>query len=435
MSGRHTERGRGWGERFVLALAFALLLPMLSHAVAPPVPIPEEPGPPLFNPDDIHTNPVNMAMAFIGSTTNRSSGPLATAATLVTGVKVHAWDLDGIMTNRYNRRSFGAAMLISSGFHPGGSPISLFGMLHFGQGLDFWALQNTDKFLAIHPSELSIIEDGRRVPDGGPEAEVYSHFLNRSFYTSPKAFASAVRKDLTYTHLLDDPVRNRGEVVRVEGRLLRINSFRPPFEVEQEGVSQLFEAWIFNEVFGASPYCVITTHWPDHLPRSYLGQARIKEIVRVSADGYFIKTFKYKASDSKKTERDTPLVVAHSLQYDKPDGVPEDSSAWIRTLFYSFVGTLGVLFMGVFGVTFWYRRNDTSTRRRLMAHAPEFVLPTPDAPPPGSPPMAMPVRPRTGIDRSVPMMPRITFPSSGKGEKGESPGPKEGQPPDEGAGA
>ena len=202
-------------------------------------------------------------------------------------------------------------------------------------------------------------------------------------------------------------------MVRVSGRLLRVNSYSPPFEVKQAGVSQLYEAWIFTEVFGASPYRVLFTNWPDHLPRSYLGQARIKDLVRVSADGYFFKTFKYKASDSRKTERDTALVVAHSLDYDKPGDAPPDPKDKVYLWMYSFVGTLGALFFCVLGVAFWYRRNDTSIRRRLMARAPEFVLPTPDAPPPGAPPMAMPVRPSTGIDRSTPMMPRITFPSTG----------------------
>ena len=188
---------------------------------------------------------------------------------------------------------------------------------------------------------------------------------------------------------------------------------------------------------GASPYCVVTTHWPDNLPRSYLGQPKIKDTVRVSTDGYFVKTFRYKSSDGRGTERETPLVVAHSLHYDIPAGPPEEPAHWVRTLLFAFGATLGALVFGVLGVTYWYRKNDITTRRRLMARAPEFVLPTPDAPPPGAPPVAMPVRPTNGIDRSVPMKPRITFPSSGKGEgeRGESTGPKEGQPPDEGAGA
>jgi hypothetical protein len=438
MSGRHVERGRGRGESFALALAFALLLPVLSSAVAPPVPLEEVPGPgPLFNPDDIHTDPTNLAMALIGSTGLRSSGPLTTSAILVMGDRVRTWDLEGVMTSPSNRKSFGAAMLISSGFNPGGSPISQLAMLPIGQSLDFWALQDTNKLLYLTPEELNQVSDGSPIADFGSESLVYSHFLIRSFFTSPAAFKKGVRPDLTYAHLLSDPAYYRGEVVHVEGRLLRINRFRPPDEPQREGVSALYEAWIFNEVFGASPYCVVTTHWPDHLPRSYLGQPKIKEIVRVSADGYFVKTFKYKASDARKTERESPLVVAHSLHYDKPEGPPPEPGHWVRTLSYASIATLGALVLGVFGVSYWYRRNDTTTRRRLMARAPEFVLPTPDAPPPGSPPVAMPVRPVNGIDRSVPMKPRITFPSSGKGEgeRGESPGPKEGQPPDEGAGA
>ena len=437
MSRRHVERGRGWGELLALALAFALSVPAFSFAVAPPIPVPEEPGPhPLFNPDNVHTNPENMAMALMGSPSLPVSGPLVTAATLVAGVKTGAWNLDGVMTNRYNRRSFGAAMLISARFNPGGSQLSQLALLRIGQDLKFWALQNTDKLLYLHESELKIIQDGSRTGDGGAESEVYSHFLIRSFFTSPKAFESGVRNDLTYTHLLGYPEKYRGEVVRVEGRLLRINHYPPPDEVLREGVNTLYEAYIFNEVFGASPYCVVFTNWPDDLPRSYLGQAKIKDIVRVGTSGYFVKTYKYKASDGRNTERESPLVVTHSLSYEKPPESIGDRRDWVHTWLYAFIGSLGALVMGVLGVTYWYRRNDTATRRRLRARAPEFVLPTPDAPPP-SPPMAMPVRPPNGADRSVPMKPRITFPSTGKsdGERGDSESSKEGQPPDEGAGA
>ena len=254
MSGRHVERGRGRGESFASALAFALLLPVLSSAVAPPVPIAEEPGPgPLFNPDEIHTNPINMAMAVLGSTGSRASAPLATAATVVAGTKLGAWDFDGIMTNRYNRQSFGAVMLICSGFNPGGSQISQIGILRIGESLDFWALQNTDKLLYLPESDLSLIKDGSPVAEGGNEAIVYNQFLIRSFFTSPAAFKSGVKPGLTYTHLLSEPGPSRGEVVQVSGRLLRINRFRPPHEVASVGVSTLYEAWINNEVFGASP--------------------------------------------------------------------------------------------------------------------------------------------------------------------------------------
>ena len=436
MSGRHVEHGRGRGESFVLALAFALLFPILAFAVAPP-PAPEEvPGPgPLLNPDDIHTNPVHMAMAVVGSTIIRdNSSPWVTAATLYGGVQAGSWDLKGIMSFPETRRPYGAALLVAAGFGPGGSQLGQLALLPTGQSFDFWALQNTDKLLYLPPEDLRVVQDGFRTGNGGGESVVYNQFLKRAFFTSPKAFASGVKTDLTYTHLLGDPERYRGEVVRIDGRLLRINKFPPPHEVQEEGVSALYEAYIFNESFGSSPYCVVFTNWPEHLPLSYLGQAKIKDTVRVRTDGYFVKTYKYKASDGRNTERELPLVVTHTLQFEKPPEVVTDRREWVYLWMYGFMAALGALVVGVLGVTYWYRRNDLSTRRRLMAHAPEFVLPTPDAPP-FSPPMAMPVRPTSGIDRSVPMRPRITFPSSGKGdgERGEK--PKEGQPPDEGAGA
>ena len=436
MSGRHIERGRGRGESFVLALAFALLFPLLASAVAPPVAPEEVPGPgPLLNPDDIHTNPVHMATAAIGNRFLPHVGGWAMAGNLVAGVQAGSWDLKSILTYEETRRPFGAALLVAAGFNPGVSHLNQINLLQIGHSLEFWALQDTDMLLHLTPEELRVFQDGTPIGDGGAESRTYNHFLIRAFFTSPKAFASRVRTDLTYAHLLREPDTSRGEVVRVEGRLLRINRFlKVPYEVQKEGVSSLYEAYIYDESFGASPYCVVFTNWPDNLPLSYLGQAKIKEIVRVRTAGYFVKTYKYKASDGRNTERELPLVVTHTLAYEKPPEVVTDRRDRVYLWMYLFMGGLGALVVGVLGVTFWYRRNDLSTRRRLMAHAPEFVLPPPDAPP-SSPPMAMPVRPNSGIDRSVPMKPRITFPSSGKGdgERGEK--PKEDQPPDEGAGA
>jgi len=258
MIGRQIGRGRGWGETLALALAFALSVPAL--AVAPPVPVPDVPGPgPVFNPDEIHTSPVHMALAVLGGSGIRGSGPVVATATVVAGEKAGSWDLGGVMTNRYSRVSFGAAMLLSGGLTPGNNPIGQLATLQFGQSLDCWALQNTDKLLYLPPGDLRVIQDGTRIAEWGPEALIYGRFLIRSFFTSPAAFATGVRTDLTYTHLLGDPARYRGEVVRVEGRLLRINTFPPPYEAEREGVTAIYEAWIFNEVFGASPYCVVTT--------------------------------------------------------------------------------------------------------------------------------------------------------------------------------
>ena len=394
--------------------------------------MPEVPGPPLFNPDEIQTNSQNMALAVLGGSLSPVSGPLVAAATLYAGEQAKVWTLEGIMTNSYSRWSLGAGTLVAGGF--GGSPLGQFGILKAGQSFDCWALFDTDKFVPLPESWLKVVSDGSRVANGGSESVIYGRVLLRSFFGSPAAFKSALREDITYAHLLDDPVRYRGEVVRVEGRLLRINTFAPPHEVEFAGCSAVYEAWIFNEVFGASPFCVVFTHWPDDLPRSYLGQAKLNQIVRVRADGYFFKTFKYKASDKNKTERDAPLVVSYSLWYEKPDTTPPDPGSWVRTLLYTFVGLFGALLVGVFGLTFWYRRNDTSVRRRLMARTPEFVLPTPDAVPQVAP-VAMPVRPPNGVDRSSPMRPRITFPSTGKGDGERGDTPKEGKPPDEGAGA
>lgn len=429
----HQCRGLIAGLLCLVALVWAAP----AGAVAPPPlqPLPEEPGPgPLFAPNEFHTNPLHMALNVFGASTSPGSGRFASVAALYAGEQTRAWNLEGALTNRYSRVSLAASTLVGNGVGTG----ALFGLatLKIGEQLDCWTLMDTDRFRALPPEWLAAVSDGPGIPIGGLEADIYSRVLTRAYYTSQKALARAARRDVTFTHVINEPERYRGTVMRIDGRILRVNRFDPPVEAEAAGISDLYEAWVFNEAFGTNPFCLVFTVWPEGLSRDLLGQPKINEVVRISFDGFFFKNYRYKSKDRNGTLRETPLVVGRSLVV-HPAGDEEPSSAAgnIYLLLYLFVASVVGLIFGIFGLTYWYRRSDRRMQQRLQAHMPEFVLPPPDAMP-VLPPAAAPVKRGNGTPSNLPHRPRITFPGAGNrgsAPEGGSPPPDPG--PDEGAGA
>jgi hypothetical protein len=232
--------------------------------------------------------------------------------------------------------------------------------------------------------------------------------------------------------------------MHIEGRLGKIDRSDPPWEAAQEGVNDFFEAWVFSEYLGSNPYKVIFTEWPADLPRSLLGKELLSKekkypIYRVAMDGYFIKKYRYQARDGKKTDRDAPLFVGHTLTViGEKQSTEADNVAWLGNLGFGIVAIFAFLLATVLGLTLYFRRTDSRIRRRLLAtRGGEFVLPPPDALP-----VAAPVAPQGRSTSVRPVAtPRITFPAGTVERRIEPPPGGEGdrgspdKPPEEGAGA
>jgi hypothetical protein len=429
---------------FLQALAAALLSISPAAAVAPPPRAPEVPGPgPLFAADEFHTDPVRMALAVLG-TSGSPIGNWGPAFVLSAGdhPRVRAWELKGPLTNLYSRRACGTAALFLAGFQgdAGLSAFATLGTLKAGHFLECWALRDTDRFFGLPKEWMDAVNDGQGIPVGGLEADIYSRVLTLANYTSTAAFQKAARKDIAYVHIYNEPEVYRGKVVHVEGILKRINRFDPPPEAAEKGVNDLYEAWVFPTAIGISPYCVVFTEWPANLPRDLLGKETIAGTYTVSMDGYFFKKFRFVARDGKRTEREAPLLIGHSLVVARSNIQAGEDTTWLRWVVTGIVGVFGVVLAAVVGLTWWFRRNDARIRRRLLtAHSTEFVLPPPDALPVVAPP-APPIR-RIKAPSQAALPPRITFPA-GSGDRGSAPpsggeGGKRGsgdKSPEEGAG-
>lgn len=428
------------GSRQLAALAvLALVLAVgVVGAAGPPIRWAEARAPgPLLVWQEPALDPVGMALTAFGTTTAPIARPLALTGALYLGEQARAWQLEGPLTMRFTRISLGASTLALTGFGavPGSRALSALGVLQVGHHLDCWALIDTDRFRALPREWLSQITDSQAIGVGGVEAEIYSRVLIRAHYTSTRAFAQAARREVTYRHIFHEPERYRGTVVHVEGKLVRIDRFDPPYEATLAGVSDLYEAWINTEQIGSNLYCVVFTEWPEGLSRELLGQSKVERPIRVSFDGYFFKKYRYQAR-GRGQERDAPLLLGHGLTVVHEGLQVRPPTVWINTLTYLFVGVLLAVLLGVIVLTYWYRRADQQVRRRILARMPEFELPEPDIAP-SSAPLAMPVSRMTRGKRGRPWTSRFAR-ADGPVEGEELPGTEEARavekPPDEGPG-
>jgi hypothetical protein len=344
--------------------------------------------PPLFAPEPPAALPA--AVQALGAGGIPGTGAWSTLAGTLAGAlpEVAAWDLRGPLAGRYERQTAGAQALLLSGFAPIRdlpSVLGVLGLLQAGDdgqpdSLRLWSLLDTDQVRPFPAAfkEPGIIRDGRDISIGLPETTAYSRIVVMAHYTSPAAFRRAARHDLTYAQIFAEPRLYRGEVIHIDGRLKRLARLEPPLEARAQGVSDLYEAWIFNDAYGTNPFCALFTELPASL-RPLVGEKKIQGFVEVSMDGYFYKKFRYKAADSReRTARDAPVFIGRTLTVlslpPPPDPAAQDGSGQVLTLFLGIIaGTVVV----VVALAWWFRRNDERLRRRLRAGRPQEFIPPP----------------------------------------------------------
>jgi hypothetical protein len=210
------------------------------------------------------------------------------------------------------------------------------------------------------------------------EFEVYCEALEKAYRFKAPSFASAVRSNLNLTpaHLMQEPRKYRGEIVHVEGHIRRVRRFDPPMMSAQAGVRDLYEGWLFDKAYGASPICLVFTDLPDGLSIAE------KMDQPATFDGYFFKRYKYQAADGKAEGREAPLLIGNAPVLTAAPVVataPADNG-WSTSLLVGFM----VLFLCSVGLalwlTWWFRKGDRHVRSRIAsATAPTFVDPVPSA--------------------------------------------------------
>jgi hypothetical protein len=236
------------------------------------------------------------------------------------------------------------------------------------------AAASHDTAPAIDPDLLAGVEDKAQVQGAGEnydEARAYNYLVVQANATPVAAFSRSARRDLTFAHLFEEPGKYRGQVVHIEGRLGRLRRFDAPRMATLQGVSVLYEGWIFGDAYFSNPYCVIATAIPKSIP---LGETLNH---RVSFDGYFFKRYRYKAGDG---WRDAPLLIGHALQDRESTTAASDSGGSFATLLLSaLIAAVAASVLLVIGLNWWFRRGDRRLRTHLdRTRNANFIEPGPD---------------------------------------------------------
>jgi hypothetical protein len=372
-----------WGRPLVLSVLTALVAAVVVCAAVPdkakakPADAPQSP---LFQVVEI--KPENMAVLTIGTEFAPRSGPWCGFSALIAGAhpEVQAWNLRGPLSTRPSRIQLGASTLFLNGFGPSAALRDL-ATLQVGDDMNCWNLINTDEVRPISKAllENGFIRDKHGIFNGDLEIEAYARFIVMAHFTSAKAFTKAARHDVTFAHLFNDPERYRGDPVHITGRLVRLHRFDPPDEARAEGVSDLYEGWIFTDAYGENPVCVVFTDLPSGL--KITGERNL-HIDDVGFDGYFYKRYRYKAYDTKKKDlfRDAPLLIGHTLtgKFGPEAGEEGVSDNWGHSLIWVFGSVVGGALVAILVLTGWYRYHDRRVRHRLRAARDTGFVPPPD---------------------------------------------------------
>lgn len=260
-----------------------------------------------------------------------------------------------------------AASMAGAGFERAGNGLVPFlsatGLLDLGHQMGIYQVVDPKKVLPLPDFLLDQVRD--REPIGEGDFGAYLLAVTQAGRREFSAFweAGKANQDLTRGDLMNRPAQVRGKVVRGEGVVRRIRKLEPLAEAVQQGVGELYECWIFQDLYGANPICVVTTRLgPGLVPGEDISR-------KVRFAGYFLKPYRYAAAQTvqgRPVARESPLIIGPELL-----GIPEPRQEnqsmgnWPQELIGIILGVFAVALALVWGMTWWMRSGDNQVRKRL----------------------------------------------------------------------
>jgi hypothetical protein len=311
-------------------------------------------------------DPVNMTVLTVGSAA-QGPGWIRASANLIAGGEDHfrVWNLEGPWTTTRGRQLRAVAELA---FAPSFEtmPVTALAQVSAGQALDFWTVTDPMVVQKIPQSLLELVRDDRGIPtakNDDQEVMAYWEMALVASRTDPEAFRRAADISLTRADLLNQPSRNRGKVVTLKGRLVRLRKIEPTAMGAQAGVPRLYEGWIINEAYGANPSVVLVSSLPE-------GIAPAESMdIDVEVNGFFYKRYRYESAGpgpDGASYRKAPLVMGREIRRIPMVPVVDSSekkamSALLPWFLALVAGTGGLIAF----LTFWMGRRDEKVRKRI----------------------------------------------------------------------
>jgi hypothetical protein len=213
----------------------------------------------------------------------------------------------------------------------------------------------------LNRSLLRFIEDDAPVRgerENRDEALAFDAVVSYARRVSETSFRMAARHDLTFVHLLGKEAgKYRGEIVEVQGRLVRNLDVGPTAALKAEGIEHLYEAYIKSEKHPGYAWCVFHTEQSPQLP---VGEDLN---VPVTFRGYFFKVFAYR--EQGKAYR-VPLLIGRGVE---PRTVAPLPASLVDAAFMSIPMLIVMLVAAValmLGLVLWFRVSDQRTQRMIQ---------------------------------------------------------------------
>ena len=320
----------------------------------------------LFQGGLVTPDPVNMTALTIGSA---ATGPgwIRASTNLLAGGEDHfrVWNLEGPWTTTRGRQLRAVAELV---FGPASEtiPVTALAQVCAGQALDFWTINDPMVVQKIPQTLLDMVRDDRGIPTpqkDDQEVMAYWEMALVASRTDPEAFRRAVDVSLTRADLLNQPSRNRGKVVRITGRLVRLRKIEPTAMGAQAGVPRLYEGWIISEAYGANPSVVLVSSLPEGMvPAESMD-------TEVEVNGFFYKRYRYESAGPGPDGafyRKAPLVMGRAIRPIATTPIVESPekkalSSLLPWFLALVAGTGGLIAF----LTYWMGKRDEKVRKRI----------------------------------------------------------------------
>lgn len=271
-------------------------------------------------------------------------------------------------------------------------PLTAVALLRHGRNNGFFAGEQPIPVKRIRSAQLDRdllfgIEDREKhiragIPSANENPDEYKSYLYVISYCQDvplEEMKKAVKPEITFTHLVEDPSRYRGTVVAIKGRLKQIKMWPAPASLRNDGIKNFYEGIILGDNGGW--YWVGFTELPSSMK---LGDGLEYQ---VECYGYFFKrTF---LENSKGGRIKAPLIVARTVSLQEGPTVAdlEKGAGLLAGTPIGVVLTSLVVVGGLIAVlVLVMRRGDVAVHSRLKeARAPQWVDPA-QGPPASTPP-------------------------------------------------
>jgi hypothetical protein len=234
------------------------------------------------------------------------------------------------------------------------------------------ACAQSDTAPALNAEWLDEVRDGTPMPDlrGKADDEIrpdqraivklLSQAIIFAANTPPDAFAKSARENehVTFAHLWNDPARYRGQVMHIQGRLVRLRKNSAPSQAQASGIPFVYEGWIQGPTRGSHPFWILFPILPDGLKEA---ETMDREVI---FDGYFLKKMKYVAGDGSKYLQ-TPFLVGSTVTLVKESAAQLPATPIAETVATCIVIVVGAAGVGLVLLTWYFHRGDQAVKKRL----------------------------------------------------------------------